>query len=51
MRRPEVMALIGACFLMSAAHGAYYTFYSIYLVDNGYSKSLVGWLWALGGGL
>jgi len=48
MRRPEVMALIGACFLMSAAHGAYYTFYSIDLVDNGYSKSSVSWLWALG---
>ena len=33
---------------MSIAHGAYYTFYTIYLVDHGYSKSLAGWLWALG---
>jgi PPP family 3-phenylpropionic acid transporter len=46
--RPEVLALFAACFLMAAAHGAYYTFYSIYLVDHGYSKSAVGWLWALG---
>ena len=48
MRHPEVMALIGACFLMSAAHGEYYTFYSNYRVDNGYSKSSVNWLWVLG---
>jgi PPP family 3-phenylpropionic acid transporter len=33
---------------MAAAHGPYYTFYSIYLVDHGYAKSIVGWLWALG---
>jgi PPP family 3-phenylpropionic acid transporter len=46
--QPQVMALFSACFLMSAAHGAYYTFYSIYLVDHGYAKSAVGGLWALG---
>jgi len=43
-----VIALISACALMSAAHGTYYTFYTIHLVDHGYSKSLAGWLWALG---
>jgi MFS transporter, PPP family, 3-phenylpropionic acid transporter len=48
VRRPEVLAFIIACFLMAAAHGPYYTFYSIYLVDHGYSKGAVGWLWALG---
>ena len=48
VRRPEVASFLGACFLMAAAHGVYYTFYSIYLVDHGYSKSAVGWLWALG---
>ena len=48
LRRPEVIALISACALMSAAHGPYYTFYTIHLVDHGYSKSLAGWLWALG---
>lgn len=46
--RPQVLALFGACFLMALAHGPYYTFYSIYLVEHGYAKSLVGWLWALG---
>ena len=34
--------------LMALAHGPYYTFYSIYLVEHGYSKSIVGWLWAIG---
>jgi PPP family 3-phenylpropionic acid transporter len=46
--QPQVLALFGACFLMSVAHGSYYTFYSIYLVEHGYAKSAVGWLWALG---
>jgi PPP family 3-phenylpropionic acid transporter len=48
LRQREVMAFLAACFMMSAAHGVYYTFYSIYLVDHGYSKGAVGWLWALG---
>ena len=48
VRKPEVASLLIACLLMAAAHGPYYTFYSIYLVDHGYDKSTVGWLWALG---
>ena len=48
MLQPEVLALIGAGACMSAAHGPYYTFFSIHLVDLGYSKSATGWLWALG---
>ncbi|SCX84573.1 MFS transporter, PPP family, 3-phenylpropionic acid transporter [Nitrosospira sp. Nl5] len=47
-KRPEVLAFFAACFLMALAHGPYYTFYSIYLVEHGYSKSIVGWLWATG---
>ncbi|MGH8660430.1 MAG: MFS transporter [Burkholderiales bacterium] len=48
LKRPEVIALIAACALMAVAHGPYYTFYSIHLVEHGYSKGLTGWLWALG---
>ncbi len=48
VRKPEVASLLIACLLMAATHGPYYTFYSIYLVDHGYAKSTVGWLWALG---
>lgn len=40
--------LFGAAFFMSCAHGALYVFYSIYLDEHGYSKSLIGVLWTLG---
>ena len=46
--QPVVLAFFAASFFNAAAHGPYYAFYSIYLVDHGYSKSSVGWLWALG---
>lgn len=48
VRKPAVLAVIGASALMAAAHGPYYTFYTIHLVDHGYTKSAAGWLWALG---
>jgi MFS transporter, PPP family, 3-phenylpropionic acid transporter len=48
VRRPEVLALFAGCFLMSVSHGPFHTFYSIWLVDHGYSKGGVGALWALG---
>ena len=46
--KSEVIALFASCLLMTAAHGPYYTFYSIYLVAHGYTKSSIGWLWGLG---
>lgn len=46
--RPEVVALLAACFFMSAAHSPFYVFYSIHLVDHGYDKTAVGMLWSLG---
>ncbi|HWN30583.1 MAG TPA: MFS transporter [Burkholderiales bacterium] len=48
LKQPEVASLFAACFLMAAAHGPYYTFYSLYLVEHDYSKGAIGWLWALG---
>ena len=48
VRKPEALALIAAGALMAAAHGPYYTFYSIHVIDHGYSKAVTGWLWALG---
>jgi PPP family 3-phenylpropionic acid transporter len=44
--RPDVFAFLLACFLMQVSHGPYYTFYSIYLEAHGYSKSVIGLLWA-----
>jgi PPP family 3-phenylpropionic acid transporter len=48
LQQPQVLSFLLASFLMSVAHGPYYTFFSIYLVDHGYAKSAVGMLWALG---
>ncbi len=48
LRKPSVIALLLVCFLMLASHGPYYTFYSIYLEDHGYSRSFIGQMWALG---
>jgi PPP family 3-phenylpropionic acid transporter len=46
--QPGILAFFSACLLMQMSHGTYYTFYSIYLESQGYSKSLIGELWALG---
>lgn len=46
--QPTVLAFLVACFLLQAGHGAYYAFYSIYMEEAGYSKTLIGQLWALG---
>ncbi len=43
-----MFALLFACFLLQASHGAYYAFFSIYMENFGYSRSTIGWLWALG---
>jgi PPP family 3-phenylpropionic acid transporter len=48
LRRPAVLALMGACLLAQASHGPYYAFYSIYLEGYGYSRTVIGYLWALG---
>lgn len=45
---PAVIGLLVSCFLMQASHGAYYTFYSIYMKDFGYSLWLIGAMWAVG---
>jgi PPP family 3-phenylpropionic acid transporter len=44
--RRDVAGFLVACLLMQVSHGPYYTFYSIYLEEIGYSKSLIGVLWA-----
>lgn len=48
LKRPAVIALLVACFLMQMSHGPYYTFYTIYLEEHGYSRTLIGQLWSLG---
>ena len=48
LKQPSVRAFLSICFLMLVSHGPYYTFYSIYLEQHGYSRTLIGQLWALG---
>ncbi|MCW8973733.1 MAG: MFS transporter [Gammaproteobacteria bacterium] len=48
LRRPEVLALLAVCFLVQASHGPYYTFYTIYMEEFGYSRGVIGQFWALG---
>jgi len=48
LKRPEVIAFLSICVLVQISHGPYYTFYTIYLEQHGYSRSLIGQLWALG---
>ncbi|MFW5450613.1 MAG: MFS transporter [Methylophagaceae bacterium] len=48
VKRPEVLAFLAMCFLIQVSHGPYYTFYTIYLEQHGYSRSLIGQLWAIG---
>lgn len=48
MLKPPVLALLAAAMFMAAAHGPYYTFFTIHMVDAGYSNSAAGWMWALG---
>lgn len=48
LRRPTILAFFAAVFLMQVGHGPYYSFYSIHMQDYGYSKTLIGQLWALG---
>jgi len=50
LKRVDVLALLIVSFLQLVSHGPYYTFFTIYLQDHGYSLGLAGQLWALGVG-
>lgn len=48
LRAPQPILFFTICLLLQVSHGPYYTFFSIYLEDYHYSKTMIGWLWALG---
>ncbi|MBV2235373.1 MAG: MFS transporter [Sterolibacterium sp.] len=48
LRHPQLLPLLWAAFLIAAAHGPLYVFYSIHLVAHHYPKTLIGALWSLG---
>lgn len=48
LRRPVVVALFAACMLHQASFGPYYGFFSLYMEQAGWGKSMIGFLWAFG---
>lgn len=50
LRRPAVWVLLAAALFTQMGHGAYYSFYTLYLSDAGHGKGLIGAFWALGVG-
>ena len=48
LRTRPVQLFLAASLLNAFAHAALYTFFSIYLAQLGYSKSVIGWMWSIG---
>ncbi|MDX1451539.1 MAG: MFS transporter [Oleiphilaceae bacterium] len=48
LSRRSVVLFFLACVFLQLSHGAYYTYFSIYLESLSYQKSVIGLLWALG---
>ncbi|MCE2871520.1 MAG: MFS transporter, partial [Oxalobacteraceae bacterium] len=48
LARKSVLSFFASTFLMIAAHSSLYVYYSLYLSDIGYSKSVIGLMWSLG---
>lgn len=48
LKQREVIAFFVSTFLMIAAHASLYVYYSLYLSQIGYSKTVIGLMWSLG---
>jgi PPP family 3-phenylpropionic acid transporter len=48
LTRPGVLAFYASVALMQLSHGPYYTFLTLHLERLGYSRGLIGMLWAVG---
>jgi PPP family 3-phenylpropionic acid transporter len=48
LMRREVISFFSSTMMMVAAHSALYVFYSLYLAQIGYSKTVIGLMWSLG---
>ncbi|MAZ89839.1 MAG: MFS transporter [Cellvibrionaceae bacterium] len=48
LKSRAVLCFLAAAFFLQLSHGSYYTFYSVYLESLGYSRQVIGLLWALG---
>lgn len=48
LAEPRVRWFFASAALMVFAHGAYYTYFSIFLAQQGYSKTAIGFFWVVG---
>lgn len=48
LRQPRIAVFLLVCMLIQLGHGPYYTFYSVFMSEQGYDKTQIGLLWALG---
>ncbi|MPQ77115.1 MFS transporter [Hydrogenovibrio sp. JE_KL2] len=48
LQRPWVISLLLVTVLVQFSHGAYYSFYSIFLEAHGYDQTAIAWLWSVG---
>ena len=43
-----IVIFLASVTLMQLSYGPYYTFLTLHLIDLNYSRTVIGWLWALG---
>lgn len=48
LRSSRVRYFFTAAFLLHVSHGAFYGFFTLFLLDHGYSSSFIGCIWAVG---
>ena len=48
LKRPEVLAFFAVAFLTQLSFGPYYTFFSIYMDNYGYTTTQIGGYWTIG---
>lgn len=48
LKQPQVIAFFVAAFLAQVSFGPYYTFFSIFLTEHGYSPTMLGMFWTVG---
>lgn len=48
LRQPQVIAFFVAAFMAQVSFGPYYTFFSIFLTEHGYSPTMLGMFWTVG---
>ena len=48
LRSSRVQYFLAAAFLLHVSHGAFYGFYTLFLMEHNYASSLIGCIWAVG---